>query len=136
MNTFSLAPARAFPTRLGLLLLPYFLPTSCLVPNIYRYTCNTLLLKWELNLSGREVSESQHQRQTRVLYFIAGTLGEKKGVEKKRKHEAGGQDPVLPETVIRLSTLCPPGLDKGCSSGGGILGPGASHWKPAGPAKG
>lgn len=55
MNTFSLAPARAFPTRLGLLLLPYFLPTSCLVPNIYHYTCNTLLLKWELNLSGTEV---------------------------------------------------------------------------------
>lgn len=85
MNTFSLAPAQAFPTRLGLLLLPYFLPTSCLVPNIYHYTCNTLLLKWELNLSGTEVSGSQtSQTNQGAILYCRYFRREEKGRKKEK----------------------------------------------------
>ena len=47
----------------------------------------------------------------------------------------GARTLVVSEPVMGPSTLCQPGLDKGGSSGGGILGPVASDTKPARPAK-
>lgn len=79
---------------------------------------------------------SKHHTHTRC-YTLLQVLEERQEDRQRRKHGGeGGQDPsCVRATVTGPSTLCQPGLDKGGSSGGGILGPAASGIKPARPAK-
>ena len=119
-------PSQALPLRLGLLP-PTFLPAAIWHPSSITTPVILYYLGGTCVFSGEKQVGSKHHTHTRC-YTLLQVLEERQEGRRRGKHGGeGGQDPsCVRATVTGPSTLCQPGLDKGGSSGGEILGPAAS----------